>query len=619
MSEDLGAQFCQASSRLPGLPKLQKVPDELLENDRIAQFLQWFCCDVHTSNVLTTDEITRCQEIKRAGNALEGGQLQAAIDRMEGYGCLAKDASTEQLRREISDLQTDVVQARDHLDMLVHLKGQLDRHHSDLLHKKDTSEAKERSYQQQQQRKLHMCKRGSNKLNEGFEQLKSTVENTMDMYKEVDSELNCYERSKPATEQSSFLSAYSLDSYHSLEEKFTQALVAYTRKQFFQGIADLSSHSDINDDLDPSHDTPKMDEELKEIQRLQAIYPVSEVTRINSEACEKQTMATVECAEKQLMLLSQASYVSDDEDALKANIVKLQQELSDVNVELKRVGCDQLPNLVQEMANLQFTSVLTADHDLKLARQDYFTSKQDKVIDCLRSQLSRHQLVLMLYELELRKHRELYKLLKAVQLQLAQWKEDHDQKIKLLQELPQVSTTLQPRQALNPMDKVTFGVYKLLENGITTSTTVPTFTDLLSSCTQLVKHIEHLKNSTQLLQINQLQQTAELERTIFQYEQLLKRYNAEVDPNQPTLVPKDLRDVLAQLTESANKLEIELKQIMQDFNAKKKMLATNPWLQKERELFVNFFTNPARLQQIFSELAATVDSNSLLQSPKTTL
>ena len=45
---------------------------------------------------------------------------------MEGYGCLAKDASTEQLRREISDLQTDVVQARDHLDMLVHLKGQLE-------------------------------------------------------------------------------------------------------------------------------------------------------------------------------------------------------------------------------------------------------------------------------------------------------------------------------------------------------------------------------------------------------------------------------------------------------------------------------------------------------------
>jgi len=39
--------------------------------------------------------------------------------------------------------------------------------------------------------------------------------------------------------------------------------------------------------------------------------------RINSKTSEKQSMATVECAEKQLMLLSQASYVIDDEDTLK--------------------------------------------------------------------------------------------------------------------------------------------------------------------------------------------------------------------------------------------------------------------------------------------------------------
>jgi len=45
---------------------------------------------------------------------------------MESYGCLVKDATTEQLRQEIGDLQADVVQARDHLDMLVHLKGQLE-------------------------------------------------------------------------------------------------------------------------------------------------------------------------------------------------------------------------------------------------------------------------------------------------------------------------------------------------------------------------------------------------------------------------------------------------------------------------------------------------------------
>jgi len=39
--------------------------------------------------------------------------------------------------------------------------------------------------------------------------------------------------------------------------------------------------------------------------------------RINSETSEKQSMAAVECAEKRRMLLSQASYVSDDEDTIR--------------------------------------------------------------------------------------------------------------------------------------------------------------------------------------------------------------------------------------------------------------------------------------------------------------
>ena len=47
------------------------------------------------------------------------------------------------------------------------------------------------------------------------------------------------------------------------------------------------------------------------------------------------------------------------------------------------------------------------------------------------------------------------------------------------------------------------------------------------------------------------------------------------------------------------------------------MLATNPWLQKERELFAHFFTDPAKLQQMFSDLITTVDSHSMLQSKAT--
>lgn len=38
-----------------------------------------------------------------------------------------------------------------------------------------------------------------------------------------------------------------------------------------------------------------------------------------------------------------------------------------------------LPGLVQELGELQATSILKGDYDLKIARQDYFTSKQDQV------------------------------------------------------------------------------------------------------------------------------------------------------------------------------------------------------------------------------------------------
>ena len=65
---------------------------------------------------------------------------------------------------------------------------------------------------------------------------------------------------------------------------------------------------------------------------------------------------------------------------LRLQISKLQEELSVINMDVKKVGHERLPGLVQEVAELRFIGVFSTDHDLKLARQDYFTSKQDKVI-----------------------------------------------------------------------------------------------------------------------------------------------------------------------------------------------------------------------------------------------
>jgi HAUS augmin-like complex subunit 3 len=44
-----------------------------------------------------------------------------------------------------------------------------------------------------------------------------------------------------------------------------------------------------------------------------------------------------------------------------------------------------LPPLLDELAVLQATPVLRGDYQLKLARQNYFTSKQDKVVNATTS------------------------------------------------------------------------------------------------------------------------------------------------------------------------------------------------------------------------------------------
>ena len=58
---------------------------------------------------------------------IQRDQLEDDVKRMENFGCInIEDLSTDQLKSEISELQQDVVEARDHLDTLFQVKTQLE-------------------------------------------------------------------------------------------------------------------------------------------------------------------------------------------------------------------------------------------------------------------------------------------------------------------------------------------------------------------------------------------------------------------------------------------------------------------------------------------------------------
>ena len=62
-----------------------------------------------------------------------------------------------------------------------------------------------------------------------------------------------------------------------------------------------------------------------------------------------------------------------------AKLLEVQKALSQVKMEIGELSEQVLPGLVQELGELQATSILKGDYELKIARQDYFTSKQDQV------------------------------------------------------------------------------------------------------------------------------------------------------------------------------------------------------------------------------------------------
>ena len=55
------------------------------------------------------------------------------------------------------------------------------------------------------------------------------------------------------------------------------------------------------------------------------------------------------------------------------------ERLSELRSQIQELGETQVPDLLRDVAALQVSRVLHGDYDLKIARQDYFTSKQDKV------------------------------------------------------------------------------------------------------------------------------------------------------------------------------------------------------------------------------------------------
>ncbi|PFX19845.1 HAUS augmin-like complex subunit 3 [Stylophora pistillata] len=291
----------------------------------------------------------------------------------------------------------------------------LSLHHTGLTHKLSKLSGVVQEHKQKYKSSLESSQTDNTQMNSTLKQLEESVSQMVALYGGQEG----------GNDSESFLSQLPYDSYYTSEERFTGELTAYTKKQFFEGIAEMAggqekSRYELLEISDPSTLLVRGENnevnlnDCEELARLQSVYASSESRRIHNMATATGVTAAVKAAEEKLRNSSWETNTPSS-DMLSAKLTEAQKALSQVKMEIGELTEKALPGLVQELGELQATSILKGDYELKIARQDYFTSKQDQVITQLLLQRSRHEFLSMALEVEGRKNRDVHRLFSTLE------------------------------------------------------------------------------------------------------------------------------------------------------------------------------------------------------------
>ncbi|ELU04551.1 hypothetical protein CAPTEDRAFT_225812 [Capitella teleta] len=619
-----GAEFVATLAEL-GYPKLDKLNgsslDWLFESDTTRPFLEWLCHHVQASNVLTSKEL---KDYAQIDDVLEGEHLESALQHIRTYG----DLEPSMMPERIAHLEKDLVSSTARKDALVQQRNQLSIHHNVLLDKLSKMEIVEKSGKADLKAATQQNDSDNALMNEALEGLNSSVASLYDIYKQNDRTKEPEEE----VEMSAFLSQVNLKHHHKLEEKFTQEVTEYTKKQFFQGISDIAGgHKDSeykfleidNPDSLLRNDRQEVNlEDCKELARLQAFYPKSQSECINAIVEDKSSQAACAFFESKIRSLL--------EHPLTANTGELSHQLQDVQMnlhhyqqEFSNLSQVQLPALLKDSANLQVTKILRGDYDLKITRQDYFTSKQDKVVAQLLKQRARYELLTMAYEIELKDHRETHHLMTAIRSLLQKEKTDYEQSMvwrrlfnhsptcqflsfsQSLMREPSLSPSKFQRSTVDSRDHYLLNLNSLLEEGIQRNKT-DSHQQLFVTHLQLEEGVKNLADKRDAVKVHNTsaertkqQEMAGLEHSLSSIEKVLYADSSTLEPQ---LSPSALIDVHHQMDSMLGKLEKAALDIIKTVEVKKKTLKQDEFLVTERELFVYFVNDPDRLRRSLNDV-----------------
>ncbi|KAH9489462.1 hypothetical protein Btru_046280 [Bulinus truncatus] len=540
-----------------------------LENEATLPFLKWFCDNINEENVLSTEEMEEYKTIENSGTVLKGADLEEALHLLVTNN---EKSSSEQVEDDEEVLKESLLKAKAQKDILKSRCNKLSLHQMGLCNKVSKMEEVEEHFLKSCHQLKVKCGSQNSKMDEALENLSASLS--------------------------------------SAEVRYSHELTSFTKKLFFEGVADLTGEKDsaqygLLDTSFPeqaiiaAEEKESFSENCQEFSRLQRIFPKSECDRINAFINAKKAVSAVNEARSILHYIKSGQFPS-----LPSDISRLHHS-TEQSIEAAKAEAlpylSSLPVLLRELGGLQGTEILTGDYNLKLKRQDYFIKNQDKVIKHLLVQRGRNEFLTMLYEIETRCHSETCSLLASAREMLEKHLQDWQQRMKDLED-PDLNSSKYKRSVVDSRDTSSVRLYHLLADpGDGEKILYLPKKKIIDAAEEFQDNYNCVRAMDRTADDKYLSKVGQLEDSIKNCESTLYA-GSSTSSGIPNLSPVEVQSTMAALISKFSTLETEISKVIDDVTAKKTVLKNNVLQRKERELFTFFHNNPKGLQDLIHGL-----------------
>nr|XP_015199440.1 PREDICTED: HAUS augmin-like complex subunit 3 isoform X1 [Lepisosteus oculatus]XP_015199441.1 PREDICTED: HAUS augmin-like complex subunit 3 isoform X1 [Lepisosteus oculatus]XP_015199442.1 PREDICTED: HAUS augmin-like complex subunit 3 isoform X1 [Lepisosteus oculatus]XP_015199443.1 PREDICTED: HAUS augmin-like complex subunit 3 isoform X1 [Lepisosteus oculatus]XP_015199444.1 PREDICTED: HAUS augmin-like complex subunit 3 isoform X1 [Lepisosteus oculatus]XP_015199445.1 PREDICTED: HAUS augmin-li len=609
-----GSQFVENLKKL-NYPKVSRLKGEdfdwLFETPEHKQFLRWFCAHARKRNVLSAEEVGAFAAFEASGQAiLDEAALAKVLKTCRGAEPEGGPASLRDL--DPAQLEDELQALRREKRLKLQRRGQL---------QVMAAGAAGAAYRLGAQRE-----EASAALKETLESLgaeNAKMNRELQLLVEEARQLTAFFSAGPEREAGAppsgppvFLSQLALGPYLHQEELNTKALALYTQKQFFRGISDLVESSneenfqllDLSGSSERGEDNQVQQGRRKEMAKLQCTHIMAQHRLIQARAKEESTRAGLQWIRDNLHSTSKAK-PSGSASVLQVRAAGLWQELEGVRAQARALLRERIPAALRASAQLLYMPVVRGDLDLQIARQDYYTSRQDEVCRHLLRQKASFELLQLACELELRRGRQLDRQLGDLTQRLQGSGQELGRRLEVFSQ-PALSAGARPRNVIDSRDTACSRLYQVLEGAAGQEQPIRTYGGLEQAAQALRQELRAAREAVEGAAEEQRRCLAgaeadcELLRSTNYcgLKQLVLTPQVRAAPQDHFTRSQELGESLLQLESQLNTLNQLMQEISSDVKAKKTLLERRKLQRLERDLYVYFFQDEDLLKSIVKEL-----------------